>query len=78
MKNLKITIVGFFLVFALLFFTYDVVAQTQAPPPPAHGNQSQTVPGGSAPVGGGLLLLIAMGSAYGLKKIYDSRKKLAE
>jgi hypothetical protein len=37
-----------------------------------------TVPGGSAPVGEGIVLLIALGAAYGGRKVYSMRRKLAE
>jgi len=34
--------------------------------------------GGSAPIGGGIVLLITFGAAFGAKKIFDARKKLIE
>ena len=43
------------------------------PPPPDH-SQSGNVPGGGAPIGGGLFILIGLGAAYGGKKVYDIRK----
>ena len=45
-------------------------AQNGDPPPPPgeHGQNGNQVPGGGAPIGDGLLLLVAMGTAYGLKK----------
>jgi hypothetical protein len=30
--------------------------------------------GGSAPIGSGLVMLLAMGLGYGAKKVYDARK----
>jgi len=47
------------------------------PPPPAHG-QSGNVPGGNAPIGGGLFILIGLGAAYGGKKLYDLKKDSLE
>lgn len=32
--------------------------------------------GGSAPIGSGLVMLLAMGLGYGAKKVYDARKAL--
>lgn len=32
--------------------------------------------GGSAPVGSGLVMLLAMGLGYGAKKVYEARKEL--
>jgi len=36
------------------------------------------VPGGGAPVGEGIVFLVAMGAAYGARKVYSMRRKLAE
>jgi len=41
------------------------------PPPPGIGHGSATnQPGGSAPIGSGIGILLALGAAYGGKKIY--------
>jgi len=61
------------LILPLNLFSQDV----PPPPPPGHdntGNQS----GGQAPIGGGLLLLLGLGGAYGGFKgyrIYQKKKK---
>jgi hypothetical protein len=34
--------------------------------------------GGSAPVGGGVILLISMSTGYGLKKVFDASNKFEE
>jgi hypothetical protein len=78
MKRIKNNIIGFFLVLTLFFAASVSVAQTQAPPPPAHGTTDPTVPGGSAPIGEGIVLLVALGAAYGGRKVYSMRRKLAE
>jgi hypothetical protein len=78
MKRIKNNIIGFFLVLTLFFAASVTVAQTQAPPPPGHGNTDPTVPGGSAPIGEGLVFLVALGAAYGARKVYSMRRKLAE
>ncbi len=49
-------------------------AQEPPPPPPDHGGTGN-VPGGGAPIGSGLLVLIALGAAYGGKMVYEMRKK---
>jgi hypothetical protein len=52
----------------------------QTPPPPNGGNGAPT-PGNNTPVGGGapiasgIGILLALGAAYGGKKVYDYRKK---
>ena len=57
--------------------SYFVLAQ---PAPPAeHGSGDNKPAGGGAPIGSGVALLVALGAAYGSKKVYDFRKhKLAE
>ncbi len=76
-KHMKIIAVS--LMFSLLMCMSGVLlAQTQAPPPPQTHGVGGEVPGGGAPIGEGLIMLIAMGAAYGAKKIYQKRNKLAE
>lgn len=53
-----------------------VIGQTslvgQEPPPPPHNHGSDgNVPGGGAPIAGGIGILLALGAAYGGKKVYD-------
>lgn len=51
----------------------------QDPPPPPDHNSSGNVPGGGAPIAGGLGILLILGATYGAKKVYDIQKrKLAE
>lgn len=78
MKRIKNNFIGIFLVLAFFCIATVSIAQTQAPPPPRHGMTDPTVPGGSAPIGEGIVLLVALGAAYGGKKVYSMRRKLAE
>ena len=55
--------------------TTNLLAQVPPPPPPNHG-ESGNVPGGNAPVGGGLFILLGLVAAYGGKKVYDVRKDI--
>ncbi len=41
------------------------------PPPPDHGEDDDQ----PVPVGSGMVLLLAMGTAYAAKKVYKARKK---
>jgi hypothetical protein len=55
------------------------MAQPSAPPPPSgHGANGNQTPGGAAPIGSGLAILISMGAAYGAKKAFNARKRLEE
>ncbi len=72
----------FFIVLAFLvmpFFSTQVTAGGQPPPPPDPGSEGDQDPyGGGAPIGGGLLILLSLSGGYGLKKLYDARRKLEE
>jgi hypothetical protein len=60
---------------ALTLSATPLLAQGPPPPPPsghgATGNQPPT--GGNAPIGSGMVILLAMGAAYAGKKVYDAR-----
>ena len=63
---------------AILMITgLSLLAQEPPPPPPDAGSQGGPV-GGGAPIGSGVVLLIAMAAGYGGKKVFDARKKLVE
>ena len=53
-------------------FVLSVGAMAQVPPPPPGGGHGGTgnVPGGGAPIGTGIGILLALGAAYGSKKVY--------
>lgn len=53
----------------------SVPASAQAPtPPPVGGTGDGDQPiGGTAPVGGGILLLLSMGAGYAIKKVYNAK-----
>ena len=64
-----------------LFTLFAYKGFSQGPPPPpsgaghgATGNQT----GGSAPIGGGLFILLGLGAAYGGKKLYNMNKEELE
>ncbi len=66
------------LVISALFFLAPVVLLAQNPPHPNGGNgpgSGNTPVGGGAPIGSGLVMLIALGAAYGAKKVYNLRKE---
>ena len=55
---------------------------TAQPNPGQNSNGSSSdgdpIGGGSAPLGTGIGILLALGGAYGAKKVYDIRKKPKE
>jgi hypothetical protein len=60
-----------------IFLSFTPVLLAQDPPPPPSGGHGQTgnqsPPGGGTPIGSGLVLLLALGAAYGGKKVYEMR-----
>ena len=74
-KAIKIALLTVF------FITFTVALNSligQPMPPEPGGDPSNPPVGGYAPVGSGLIILLAMGAGYGTKKVYDARKKLLE
>jgi len=84
MKNTLNTILKTFIIVLILSITYSLEAQSFPPTPPGgdDGNTNTTDnsqgSGGSAPIGGGLFILLGLGAAYGGKKLYDVRKEKLE
>jgi hypothetical protein len=63
---------------ATFLFTAPLLMLAQTPPHPNGGNApgSGNGPvGGGAPVGSGVVLLVAMGAAYGASKLYQMRRE---
>lgn len=74
----KILITALFLL-SLSFTTSELAAQVPPPPPGGHGEGgNQPAEGGGAPIGGGLGILLALGAAYGGRKVYKVWKDKAE
>ncbi len=76
-KKLQILLILTSLLIPVLSSAQDV----PPPPPPGHG-ETGNVPGGGAPIGSGLLLLLGISSVYGGYKGYklyqDKKKKLID
>jgi|GEM_PF-858257 len=67
---------AFFVVFVLLVFSGNLSGQVPPPPPNGgpnngHGLGGNQPAGGSAPIGGGIEILLALGAFYSGKKIYS-------
>ena len=73
LKTLTITL----LIVGATLITLNAKADAPPPPPPEHG-ETGNVPGGGAPIGGGLFILLGLGACYSPKKIYDLRKRNTE
>ena len=59
------------LLLSLSFLMFAANGFSQPPPPPSGGHgQTGNQNGGSAPIGGGLFILLGLGAAYGGKKLY--------
>lgn len=74
-------IIKIYLVAILLFIglSQSGFIYSQVPDPPSgHGSSSNQSQGGGAPIGSGLFILIALGAAYGGKKMYAIRKEKLE
>lgn len=55
---------------AMLFGSQQIFAQNAPNPPSDHGSTTDSSPGGGAPIGDGMVLLLMMGAAYGGFKGY--------
>ncbi len=70
--NIKIIAIVLLIAVAT-FVSSNAKADAPPPPPPDHG-ETGNVPGGGAPIGSGLFILLGLGAAYGGKKLYDNKK----
>lgn len=81
MKNIfKITRMSLILA---MFVCWIPLSNAQGPPPPPGGEHGQSGnqpagPGGGAPIGTAVTLMIGLFGAYGAKKVWDGRKRLDE
>ena len=74
MKNyIKLLVLSLMITGATLVNT-TVKADDPPPPPPEHGTNGN-VPGGGAPIGGGLFILLGLGAVYGAKKLFVVKKQ---
>ena len=70
-KFVKVTLI------LTLFLGWGLFTRAQGPPPPPdqHGAMGNKEPGGNAPIGGGIAILLSMGAAWGGRKVYQAYKK---
>jgi len=74
MKKIAIKLM---LIAAISLTGFPLLAGGPPPPPGDHGGTGNSN-AGSAPIGGGLFILMGLGAAYGAKKIYNIRKESIE
>jgi len=73
--KLSYKILPFFIFFIITAsINTESIAQPPPPPPAGHGLANDNPPGGGAPIGDGMFLLIGLAGLYGGKKAYDLRK----
>ena len=75
-KTKRIVLMVFFAL--SLMMAQNSFAATDPPQPPGEHGKTGDLAGGSAPIGGGLFILLGLGAAYGGKKLYDYRNKAEE
>ncbi|MCF8364766.1 MAG: hypothetical protein K9H16_03240 [Bacteroidales bacterium] len=75
MKKYITTSLSLLLLLVLLNFANPVSAGAPPPPPPPGHGTGGNVPGGGAPIGEGLIMLVALGAAYGYKKWSDNKEE---
>ena len=75
-KAIKIVLLTvFFITFTVAL--NSLIGQPMPGGDPSGGGVNPPV-GGYAPIGSGLIILLAMGVGYGTKKVYNARKKILE
>ena len=67
-KMIRLTVISF--VFSLVFLIPTGVNADPPGMPGSHGSSGDAPPGGGAPIGSGLALIITLSAAYGGKKVY--------
>ena len=80
MKNIIKPFTIALLVVGVTLIPSNITAQPDPPPPPpsGHGESGDQLPGGGAPIGSGLFILLGLGAAYGGKKIYNWNNGIVE
>ena len=73
MKKIKLLIASIF----FIMLSTGVMAQPPDPPE-GHGEGDDELPGGGAPIGGGLFMLLGLGVAYGGRKFYKMKEQSTE
>ena len=65
-------------IFASLLVAITLNMFSQPDPPGGHGSGDDEDPGGGAPIGSGIFILLSLGAAYGGKKLYELKNEDSE
>lgn len=60
--------------FTVLHCGLDAFGQNPPPPPPGGHGGTGNVPGGGAPIGSGISVMLLLGAAYGSRKLLQIAK----
>jgi hypothetical protein len=77
-QTIKIIICSSALLALLLIMPFSNAQEPPHPPTTGHGISGNQSPGGTAPVDGGLGILIALGFAFGTRKFIKEKRSLEE
>jgi hypothetical protein len=77
-KMKKLNKILLIVLITVTFTSVDIFAQVPGPPPPPNHNSEGNTPGGRAPIGGGLFILLGLGAAYGGFRGYKFYQKKKE
>ena len=78
-KMKKLNKILLIVLITVAFTSVDIFAQSPGPPPPPSHDATGNQEGGRAPIGGGLFILLGLGTAYGGfrgYKFYKKKKKI--
>ncbi len=75
---MKTKILRTLVITAFLLIVNGLLAQVPPPPPADHGGSGNAPAGGGAPIGSGIGILLALGAAYGGRKVYKAFKNQDE
>ncbi len=65
------------LLITFAFGLFTLTGFSQDPPPPPSGGHGEpgNQPGGSSPIGSGMVILLGLAAAYGGKKMYELKNE---
>jgi hypothetical protein len=72
MRSIKHIVAKIILLLSFIFISGYLIASQPPPPPGGTGLNGNQGPGGTAPLGEGLVALLVMGAGYGMKKVYSA------